>query len=245
MVRCFDKGVHGSIQCRQAQCSRQEVGLERNQQLDERILSIQEPDAFHIVDDSGRPSRGCDQDWYGSEWQRASGCGPSVASGILYYLHRTKRIHLPFDVDGKSDCIGLMESVWKHVTPTSNGVDTVERFRTGVQDFARSIGQALLCRTLEIPSKKADRPDLGEMTRFLASGLRLDCPVAFLNLSSGRVRKIESWHWMTIVALKTGPESDDAQSLIFDGTASIWIDLAKWHATSALGGGFVYFESVG
>ncbi len=213
--------------------------------MDERILSIHQPDAFHIMDGSGRPSRGCDQDWYGSEWQRASGCGPSVASGILYYLHRTNRIRLPFAVDGKSDCIGLMESVWKHVTPTSNGVDTVERFCIGVQDFTRSFARTLSCRTLEIPSKKAGRPELGEMTRFLTSGLLEDCPVAFLNLSSGRVRGIEGWHWMTVVALKTGPEPDDAQALIFDGTASIWIDLAKWHMTSALGGGFAYFITMG
>ena len=50
---------------------------------------------------------------------------------------------------------------------------------------------------------------------------------------------------MTVVALKTGPEPDDAQALIFDGTASIWIDLAKWHMTSALGGGFAYFITMG
>ena len=208
-----------------------------------RVLSIREPDTFTIVDETGLPSRGCDQDWFGSEWQRISGCGPSVASGILYYLHRTGRIRLPFDVGRQSECIALMETVWKHVTPTSSGVDSLERFCDGVRGFLRSIGHDAACRSLGIPKDRTRRPGIAELVRFLSAGLDRDCPVAFLNLSSGRVRRIEGWHWMTVVALRTGQAPDCADALIFDGATSTWIDIAKWLATSALGGGFAYLEA--
>jgi len=210
--------------------------------MEERTYGIREPETFLIVDESGRTTQGCDQDWFGSAWQRVSGCGPTAASGILYYLHRTGRIRLPFSVDRQSDCIGLMEQVWRHVTPTAQGVDTLERFCDGVVAFSKAIGSELACRSLEIPKKRDGRAPVAEMARFLAEGLSSDCPVAFLNLSSGRVRRIEGWHWMTVVALRTGPDPERVEALIYDGASSNWIDLAKWHATSALGGGFVYFE---
>jgi hypothetical protein len=213
--------------------------------MDMHTVSIRDPETFHIVDEAGLSSQGCDQDWFGSEWQRASGCGPTAASGILYYLHRTGRIRLPFTVDRKSDCVTLMERVWRHVTPTANGVDTLERFCDGVVGFTRAMGSELACRTLEVPKKKGGRAPVDELVRFVAAGLSSDCPVAFLNLSSGRVRKLESWHWMTLLALRTGPGPERVEGLVTDGAASTWVDLAKWHATTALGGGFVYFEAAG
>ncbi len=50
--------------------------------MDERTVSIRDPETFHIVDESGRSTQGCDQDWFGSEWQRISGCGPTATSAI-------------------------------------------------------------------------------------------------------------------------------------------------------------------
>ena len=48
------------------------------------------------------------------------------------------------------------------------------------------------------------------MINFVRLGLDQDCPVAFLNLSNGRLTNLDSWHWVTI----TGLLADSSESTI-------------------------------
>jgi len=42
--------------------------------------SISEPNLLKLLDErSHKAYFGCNQEWYATEWQRLSGCGPTVA----------------------------------------------------------------------------------------------------------------------------------------------------------------------
>lgn len=204
--------------------------------------SILSPSSIHIVDDSGNTFFGCDQEWFGSHWQRLSGCGPSVASNLLLYLHRAKNIRLPMAVNNQTDYIKLMEVLWSHVTPTHNGVYMLEQFYNGVHDFAQDHGYCLENFSLYVPEKKTAQPKLSAIVDFISEGLLQDCPVAFLNLSNGDVCNLEKWHWVTIVSLKIDPDNSYVLVKIYDAAESVIIDLKLWYETTTLGGGFVYFR---
>jgi hypothetical protein len=210
--------------------------------MEKKTYSLLKPDIFHMVDESGKTFFGCDQKWYRSFWQRMAGCGPSVASNLLYYMHKSQSVVLPFDLDCQSDCVGLMESVWKHVTPGTQGLNTIRKFCDGMHGFADENNYEFECFSLEYPKKAKDRPELTTVVKFIAEGLLLDCPVAFLNLASGSVKALDDWHWVTIVSLDVEDENQHISAKIYDGAQSIDIDLKAWCETTTLGGGFVYFK---
>ncbi len=178
---------------------------------------------------------GCDQDWYASPWQRASGCGPTTATTLLVYLQKTGRIHLPVEVLEHQDCRLVMDEVWQHVTPTRRGIYLVEQFCQGMMSFAASHRLELTCQSLSIDS---ERPELARAVDFIASGLDQDSPVAFLNRSNGQVENLEGWHWVTIVELEQS--GSDVAVKIFDGDRAIRIDFKKWYETSDQGGALIY-----
>ena len=65
------------------------------------------------------------------------------------------------------------------------------------------------------------------------AGLEEECPVAFLNLCRGKVKELDWWHWVTIIAM----EGD--RVTILDSGREFDIDLALWYATTKKRGGFV------
>ena len=199
---------------------------------------------IHVVDHAGHEYFGCDQNWYSSEWQQMSGCGPSTASTLLLYLQKSGRIDLPVHVFEQKDCKLLMEAVWTHVTPTQDGIYLIEQFCDGIQSFARSHGFSLDCQALNIPERTSLRPELTDVISFIAYGLDQDCPVAFLNLSSGEVNNLEAWHWVTIVGLETDERQDQVFVTIFDGDKSDKIDFKRWYQTTIDGGALIFLDRV-
>lgn len=206
------------------------------------VLSLKNPEYFLLSENSKDTVCGCDQEWFGSCWQRRAGCGPSVATNVVLYLHGAGSIRLEEKVESKTDCIGLMETLWRYVTPSEKGVNTLGRFCGGVKKYAKSRGTSLECRTLDIPMKRMSRPALPSVVDFIEKGLDSDCPVAFLNLSNGKVSNLDSWHWVTIVGLETDKVHDRVSAQILDGGKAFGIDLKLWYETTTLGGGFVFFE---
>ena len=71
------------------------------------------------------------------------------------------------------------------------------------------------------------------MTAFVQGGLDADCPVAFLNLSSGQTVGLDSWHWVTITGLQ------GEQVIILDSGRVFSINLYVWYKTTTMRGGFV------
>ena len=212
----------------------------QGKELNNNSYSLTQLDNIHFMDDNGNILFGCDQEWYGSHWQRMAGCGPTVAATILLYLSRMHGIVLPHKVECKSDCIMLMESVWKHVTPSTMGVYPVEQLPDGVLSFAHENGFDLESFVLNIPKSSKGRPTVAEVVEFISGGLNLDCPVAFLNLASGKISNLDSWHWVTVVGIEADDQGN-ANLLIYDGAKTLLVDLGLWLGSTRLGGGFVYF----
>lgn len=208
------------------------------------VSSIRNTNFFKVLnEESADACFGCDQEWYVSEWQRLSGCGPTAAANIIYYLSRTKpSIWKAMIHNNKASCLSLMEEMWKYVTPNEEGVDTTKRFYESMLAYLESLGLTVSAEVCDIPEEKPLRPELGVVLAFLKQAMAQDAPAAFLNLCSGGVENLETWHWVTIIAIEYAEDGSKLMAEILDEGALKTIDLALWYKTTALGGGFVYFK---
>lgn len=204
-------------------------------------VSLVNPELFKIRDkDAGKAYYGCNQDWYASKWQRMSGCGPSVACNIVSYLERRRRG--PGSAGtcmSKTTSLRRMQEAWDYVTPTETGLPKIRMFYEAVLRYTKARGLDVEYGALELPKAKSRRPGLAKVASFIKDALLKDAPVAFLNLCNGAEKKLEAWHWVTIVSLESSEDGKRAFVKIVDDGAVKKIDLALWHATTKLGGGFV------
>lgn len=185
---------------------------------------------------------GCDQEWFPGFWQRKAGCGPCTGANLLLYLARTNRLTLPLDVKTRADFISLMEITWKYLTPTMMGLNSVWLMQKGLDTFFLQRNINLKSRVLDIPADTGSRPQALEVETFIKAGLLAESPVAFLNLSNGGIKGLDSWHWVTVVGMSgTGEET---QLLIYDNGHQIRVDLALWLRATTRGGGFVYADTL-
>ncbi len=207
------------------------------------IQSISNLDLLKILDDDTHETHyGCNQEWFPTKWQRLSGCGPSVATNIIYYLSQTQDIFgVKQGSNNKNDFLELMEEVWKYVTPTLRGIHTTKMFYDSVLSYAVSKGVQVGYQHLDVPKQKSKRPELSGILKFLKEALLKDSPIAFLNLCNGHENNLDKWHWVTITSI----EYNDAESSLFadvlDEGLIKKVDLALWYNTTKQGGGFVYF----
>jgi hypothetical protein len=209
------------------------------------VSALKNADIFLVSNEmSSDACFGCDQEWYASEWQRISGCGPTAASNIIYYLSRTRPFFKERIIqNSKESCLSLMEELWEFVTPNEEGVDTTKKFCESMLMYLNSIGLHVAARVCDIPEPTYLRPELETVLAFLKQAMADDAPVAFLNLCSGEVGNLESWHWVTIVTIEYSGDLSRALAIILDEGTVKTIDLALWYNTTALGGGFVYFKT--
>ncbi|MDR1581303.1 MAG: hypothetical protein LBS35_13185 [Synergistaceae bacterium] len=203
-------------------------------------LSLSDIDAFKIADDeTGETFYGCNQDWYGSDWQRLSGCGPSVVAGILMYLRRD--IAVPGAKD-KKYAISFMEEVWKYVTPTQRGIHTAEMLRRRVVSYCAAKNLRVASAVCGIPEERVYRPQMKRVWAYMTDALSRDIPIAFLNLHNGEEKNLDEWHWVTVVSAEQAKPNGNVQIVILDRGHSLVVDLSLWLETTHYGGGFVYFS---
>ena len=91
-------------------------------------------------------------------------------------------------------------------------------------------------QTCALPIYRAPAAALAE---FVNTGLESDCPIGFLNLTKGRVKNLQSWHWITITAA-----SIDEKCIMADASDEGLhrrFDLRLWYLSTRLPGGLVYF----
>lgn len=191
------------------------------------------------IRDGGVLYRGGDQEWYADRWQRQAGCGPTNCANIIWYMAKTRRGCGPlcvYDASRKAGFIRLMEEVWSYVTPGGMGVNTTGIFANGAKRYGAEKGVPLTAEAITIPQLRCGGRDYAAAAEFISQALGSGLPVAFLNLSNGTLKNLDSWHWVTLVALR----GDEA--MIYDQGKELWIDLRQWMATSAMGGGFVALE---
>jgi hypothetical protein len=203
-------------------------------------LSLSDIDAFKVVDDkTGETFYGCDQDWYGSDWQRLSGCGPSVVAGILMYLRRGFAVPA---VKGKKYAVSFMEEVWEYVTPTRRGIHTAEMLRKRVVSYCAAKNLRVDSAVCGIPEKRALRPQIERVWAYVTDALSRDIPIAFLNLHNGEEKKLDEWHWVTVVSAEQTGRNGNVEIGILDRGRAIAVDLSLWLDTTDYGGGFVHFS---
>lgn len=211
-------------------------------------ISIRQPERLHIYN-GNTVSYGAHQVWYPGWMQRMSGCGPTAASNLLWYLAATRKEVCGNlynkDATSRSEMLYLMKEVWQYVKPGFRGVDRASIFTEGAVAFGKKHGTALKTRVLEIPAATKDEISAGakESIRketvlgFLKSAFSDDLPVAFLNLSNGAVRNLDNWHWVTLVSV-----DKELRAEMYDQGTRQMIDIQVWLATTTGGGAFVVVE---
>lgn len=196
------------------------------------------------IEDKGI-SYGASQQWYREFYKKKTGCGPTTASNQFIYLasvHEELKALYKESVS-KENIVPFMDEVWKYVTPTPLGIYKTAMLEKGAVNFAKSRNITLNSHRLDIEKGKAKKQTIADIGDFIKSGIEKSLPIAFLNLSSGKVHNLDSWHWVLIVGFQ---ESDkNLWVTIYDEGEEKEIDLSAWFKTSIMGGGFVYFEPAG
>ncbi|MCE5200921.1 MAG: hypothetical protein LLF78_00180 [Synergistaceae bacterium] len=206
-------------------------------------VSLSNPELFKIFDEAtGEVHLGSSQKWYGTEQQRRAGCGPSVASDLVSYMLLSRSDpYAKGKYISKKDFLVLMEEMWQYVTPSERGLPSTDLFYKYLLSYAKDKGLCVSrCAICDMHSPASSWPSLAEIIRFLEVGLRMDLPVAFLNLDSGEEENLDVWHWVTVIKLEY--EGEQAFIDIIDDGAVSHINLTLWYKTTKLGGGFVCFD---
>ena len=205
-------------------------------------LGIFQPELLHIKAGT-LTCCGGDQDWYPTEWQRRSGCGPTVCAQLLRYLSQTRSgcaALCAHDSSTQEGFLSLMEEVWTYITPGRMGVNSTSIFTQGAVRYGLDRHIPLHCRVLEIPIKRSARPSPQELSSYLEASFASDLPVAFLNLSNGALTVLENWHWVTLVSFN--PHT--LQATMIDQGKTLSLDLGLWLRTTLLAGGFVTVDTL-
>ncbi|HEY8889527.1 MAG TPA: hypothetical protein VIM70_04685 [Clostridium sp.] len=208
--------------------------------------SIKYREIFKIIDeDALNPHYGCDQEWYKTEWQRSSGCGPTVVTNIVHYLncmHCSSNQALPPMT--KREALSMMEDVWQYVTPTMHGIPTTELLYDYIIKYTKAKTLNIKLSIVNIKENQELRPEFHDLLSFIDKSLQNDTPIAFLNLDNGDEKQLDSWHWVTIISLTYSEDGSTAFIDILDGGVIKKINLAKWFYSTILGGGFVSFDII-
>lgn len=199
------------------------------------------PGALEIVCPDGEPVMGGSQEWYPRRWERASGCGPTTASNLIWYLARSRPgQQTPCGASGndKGRFVELMREMYALMPPGIGGVNKSTIFTAGIARYSKIHDAAMPPRVLEIPAKRYKRPDIDTVSNFIITALQSDVPVGFLNLASGTVRDLEAWHWVTII----GFDTEIMAAVVLDKGRTVAVSLDEWLQTSRLGGAMVYID---
>lgn len=189
-----------------------------------------------ITGPDGAVTHGADQDWFPDPWQQRAGCGPTAAALIFAYLSRQRPEWAPLYPEGVMERAAFtahMVRVWDYVTPRFHGLNQPELMVEGMAAYARSVGLELSPALFPVPAARTKRPPYEQAAAFVAASLERDCPVAFLNLHNGLEKRLDWWHWVTIVAL------DGDNVSILDSGRELEINLRLWYETSKKRGGLV------
>ena len=206
-------------------------------------FSVSHPALLTVTDGAERPFFGGAQGWYSTDWSRRAGCGPTCASNILAYLALTRPALSSLyghPNRNRSDFSRHMEEVYPFLTPGSMGLNRVELFSEGVVEFARDRGALLEPHVFKVSGRTTrSRPGVSALADFVKAGLAADCPVGFLNLSRGREKNLQSWHWVTVAAA----DIDENRLLVTvsDEGRQLRLDLRLWYLTTPMRGGLAYF----
>jgi hypothetical protein len=207
--------------------------------------SVSHPEFLIVTESQARQSYyfGGVQAWYPFEWGRRAGCGPACAANLTAYLALTRPALRTLYSGKSSDRMAFlrhMEEIFPFVTPGPMGLNRVELFSEGVLAFAASRGVLLTPHVFAVTgNRKPDRPPVSALAAFVRAGLDADCPLGFLNLSRGRVKNLQNWHWVSITSADI--ETDRLTACASDEGIPREFNLRLWYLSTRMNGGLVYF----
>ncbi|MDR3364104.1 MAG: hypothetical protein LBS91_04040 [Clostridiales Family XIII bacterium] len=213
------------------------------------IIALSNPELLLATDERGARYAGGDQHWYPKEGFVPPGaCGATTASNVLAYLLRSRPALFEAarkgglgglaapdaPVMGKAGYVEFMKQVYRFLYPRAGGLMAGD-FLDGIGNLAREYGLPITAERLKAPISRAKRPSFSEAAAFVGASLAEDVPVAFLILSNGCVANLDTWHWVTILAL----DAEAGRAEIADNGLKFWADIGAWLHTSIMGGSFV------
>lgn len=208
------------------------------------IYSISRPELLTVADlQTGQSFFGGAQEWYSFDWGRRAGCGPTCAANLTAYLALTRPELRALYSGERMDRDGFvrhMEEIYPFVKPGSMGLNRVELFSEGVTAFAASRGVKLTPHVFAVTGNRTvGRPTASALAEFVRDGLSADCPVGFLNLSRGREKNLQSWHWISLTSADI--EADHLTAYASDEGLPREFNLRLWYLSTRLRGGVAYF----
>lgn len=192
------------------------------------------------------PTFGCDQSWYPSWWKRQSGCGPSTAANQFAYLanqikelENLSQVKAPFE---KNSFVNHMQTIWRYITPGMGGTNSTKKFVDGALEYFQAVNLELTPFVFDVSpiATRSKDENLEKAADFLQSGLKANCPIAFLNLDNGKVENLHRWHWVTIV--QADFDKDKIFVTVSDEGVKKVLDFSLWFQTTTKEGGLVYFS---
>lgn len=207
-------------------------------------ISVSQPDILTVTDSKTHESYfGGVQEWYAFEWGRRAGCGPTCAANLMAYLALTHpELQALYNNESmeRTEFIRHMDLIFPFLTPGPMGLNRVETFSDGVVAFAASRDILLAPHVFTVTGKgKPNRPQVSELKEFVRAGLEADCPIGFLNLSRGKEKKLQNWHWISIVSANI--ETDKLTACASDEGIYRDFDLQLWYQSTRMSGGLAYF----
>jgi hypothetical protein len=206
-------------------------------------ISLVHIDAFAITDDDGKTYFGGDQTWLPpKEFHREAACGATTCANILSYYSRTGKDFADLRthrLETKTGFTEHLKEVYRDITPGPLGT-MPKTIIAGAEKFASDRETRLRISILKVPCMRKHRAPFSDAADFITAGLERDLPIAFLNLSNGGVKDLDSYHWVTIAAINR----ETGMVRIVDNGELLEIDLKRWIERSAVGGAFLLLEPV-
>jgi len=207
------------------------------------LFSIKHPEAFIIKSITGIKSYGGNQSWFPKYWARKAGCGATSAANIMAYLAETRAEFAKLyeqKSKSKEDYIRHMEVLFDYVKPGPMGVNHVDKYIKGVNQYVKSKGLYLKTNLLSVDKETKDNRTKKELAEFSQKAMELDAPIAFLTLSRGSELRLQDWHWITITSVQI--EENHIWAIASDEGMERKFDLLLWYLTTGMHGGLIYYE---
>lgn len=208
------------------------------------FISVAHPEFLNVRDLQTRQSYfGGAQEWYSSEWGRRAGCGPTCAANLSAYLALSRpalrALYHGKEMD-RAEFLHHMEEIFPFLAPGPMGLNRVELFSEGMVTFAASRDILLVPHVFAVSGNRSPgRPPVSALAAFVRAGLDADCPLGFLNLSRGREKNLQDWHWISIVSADFKPDQLTARAS--DEGIVREFNLQLWYLSTRMSGGLVYF----
>ena len=215
------------------------------------MTELKHLELLSVIGEDGALYRGSDQHWYPKDgFIPQGGCGAATASNLLAYILRTRQdlfsIVEKTGLDGlapplpckspntKDGYIEFMKKVYRFMYPRAGGL-MADVFTFGITELAAEYSLPFTPLLLRVPIGRLKRPDFNHIAGFIQLSLETDMPVAFLILSKGNVKELDTWHWVTVIGLDEVGKSVE----VLDNGVVVRANLETWLNTSIMGGSFV------